>query len=178
MWTGSDRPPPQASRGTRPIWAGQQRLDLIVLVFADLLNAVGEPAAALEIVQRLYDSWPAGERRSGDFGLAIDALANLNSQSGNLDRAVALFQEALFDPANSEEQHVGIANRPPCGSASTYRQTAPRSSPTLAGSVSRASCRSGLARPFAPARMWHGRAAASSSAPTRGRARCVGEHPA
>jgi tetratricopeptide (TPR) repeat protein len=93
-------------------WAGNERFDRIVLAFADLLDAVGEPAAALDIVQRLYESWPAGERQSGHFGVAIDALANLYSQAGNLDRAVALFQEALgiFDPGTGEELHVGVLN--------------------------------------------------------------------
>jgi tetratricopeptide (TPR) repeat protein len=90
-------------------WVGKERFDRIVLVVANLLNAVGEPAAALDLVQRLYDTWPPGERRSGHFGVAIDALANLYGQSGDLDRAVALFHEALeiFDPT-LEEHHVGV----------------------------------------------------------------------
>ncbi|MEA2939793.1 MAG: hypothetical protein QOD09_322 [Bradyrhizobium sp.] len=93
-------------------WAGNERSDHIMLVFADLLEAVGEPAAALDLVQRLYETWPAAERQSGHFGIVINALANLYSQSGNLDRAVALFQEALeiFDPVSAQEQHVGVLN--------------------------------------------------------------------
>jgi tetratricopeptide (TPR) repeat protein len=93
-------------------WVGKERFDRIVLVVANLLNAVGEPAAALDLVQRLYDTWPPGERRSGHFGVAIDSLANLYSQSGDLDRAVALFREALeiFDPTQEEEHHVLLLN--------------------------------------------------------------------
>jgi tetratricopeptide (TPR) repeat protein len=93
-------------------WVAAERFDRNVLVFGDLLDAVGEPAAAVELIQRLYDSRPAEERHSGHFGIVVDALANHYRRSSEFERAVSLFQEALaiYDPAIAEEQHAGALN--------------------------------------------------------------------
>jgi tetratricopeptide (TPR) repeat protein len=98
--------------GYATAWAASERLDRNVLVFADLLQAVGEPVSALDLVQHLYVTRPADERRSGHFGIVIDALANAYSQASRFDEAIALFKEALeiYDPATAEEQHVGALN--------------------------------------------------------------------
>jgi len=95
-------------------WAASERFDRNVLVFADLLKAVGEPVAALDLVQRLYETRPADERRSGHFGLVIDALANAYSQASRFDKAIALFTEALdiYNPTTAEEQHLRRAEQP------------------------------------------------------------------
>jgi len=90
-------------------WAAGLRFDNIVLTFAALLEAVSERAAAIDVVQRLYDTRLPEERESKHFALVASTLANLFAGSGDFDRAVALFQEALaiFDPVTSEEQHIG-----------------------------------------------------------------------
>ena len=93
-------------------WAASERLDRNVLVFADLLRAVGEPASALDLLQRLYDTRPADERRTGHFGVVLDALANAYEEASRLEEATALFKQALeiYDPAAAEEQHLGAMN--------------------------------------------------------------------
>lgn len=93
-------------------WAASERFDSNVLVFADLLEAVGEPVAALDLAQRLYETRPADERRSGYFGLVIDALANAYRKASRFDEAISLFTQALgiYDPATAEEQHLGALN--------------------------------------------------------------------
>lgn len=93
-------------------WAASERFDRNVLVFADLLQAVGEPAGALDLVRLLYDTRTADERKSGHFGLVIDALANQYSQASSFDEAIALFKEALelYDPVAAEEQHLAAMN--------------------------------------------------------------------
>lgn len=93
-------------------WAASERFDRNVLVFADLLQAVGEPDPALDLVQRLYETWPAGEQRSGYFGVIIDTLANNYSQAGRFKEATALFMKALeiYDQKTAEEQHLGALN--------------------------------------------------------------------
>jgi tetratricopeptide (TPR) repeat protein len=93
-------------------WAGSERFDRNVVVFADLLGAVGKPADALDLMQQLYDTRPADERQSGHFGIIIDALANDYSQASRFDEAIELFMEALeiYTPATAEEQHLGVLN--------------------------------------------------------------------
>ena len=93
-------------------WAAAERFDYAVLVFADLLEAVGEPTAALDLVRKLYDTTPANERRSPYFGIVVDALANDYVQASRYDEAVALFKEvlAIDDPATDREQHLGALN--------------------------------------------------------------------
>jgi tetratricopeptide (TPR) repeat protein len=93
-------------------WAASERSDRIVLVFADLLDAVGEPSSSLELVQRLYDTCAPQDRRSGHFGVVINALANHYSQRGRFAEAISLFQEALtiYDSATAEKQYVGTLN--------------------------------------------------------------------
>ena len=83
-----------------------------VLAFADLLEAVGESASALDLVQRLYDTRPANERTSGHFGVVIDALANDYNRANRFDDATKLFLEAveIYDPATAEEQHLAALN--------------------------------------------------------------------
>jgi tetratricopeptide (TPR) repeat protein len=93
-------------------WATAERFDRNVLVFGDLLDAVGEPAAAVELVQQLYDSRPDEERRSGHFGVVVNNLANYYSRSGEFERAVSLYQEALaiYDLASSQQERAGLLN--------------------------------------------------------------------
>lgn len=93
-------------------WAASERLDRNVLVFADLLEAVGEPGSSLELVQQLYDTYPPEDRRSGYFGIVIDTLANYYSRAGRFAEAIALFQHALalYDPATAEAQHLVVLN--------------------------------------------------------------------
>ncbi|GAA1974343.1 tetratricopeptide repeat protein [Microbacterium pumilum] len=93
-------------------WAASERFDRIALVFADLLTAVGEPAAGLEVLERLYEAQPPLERKSPYFGVVVDSLANAYSDADRLDEAIALFQDviAIFAPLAEEEQHLGALN--------------------------------------------------------------------
>jgi tetratricopeptide (TPR) repeat protein len=93
-------------------WAAAERFDRNVLVFAALLEAVGEPAAALEIEQQLYDTWPIEDRMSGHFGVAANALGNAYNQASRFEEAKAVFQEVLriFDRSKAPEQYLGTMN--------------------------------------------------------------------
>ena len=93
-------------------WVASERFDSAVLVFADLLEAVGEPQAGFDIVRQLYETTRGDERGSPHFGIVVNALANDYAQSSRYDEAVALFQEALgiYDPVKDREQHLGALN--------------------------------------------------------------------
>ncbi|MEP7365882.1 MAG: tetratricopeptide repeat protein [Acidobacteriota bacterium] len=90
-------------------WAAAERFDRSVLVFADLLRAVGEPSGALDLVQRLYRRQPIEERKSRHFGVVVNTLANLYNEASRFDEAISLFREVLeiYDPTTAEEQHFG-----------------------------------------------------------------------
>jgi len=106
------------SRGEKEVadhtaaWAAGERFDRTVLVFADLLEAVGEPQASVETVRQLYDTTKGAERQSPHFGIVVNALANDYAQSSRYDEAVTLFKEAiaLYDPDADREQHLGALN--------------------------------------------------------------------
>lgn len=93
-------------------WSEAQRPEECVLALADLLEAADQPAAALEVLNTVYEGTPETERQGGHFGVSVNNLANLHSKRGNYEQALRLFEEALaiFKQLNTEEQRVGILN--------------------------------------------------------------------
>lgn len=86
--------------------------DDLTVVYANLLTATGEPAAARDLLaERVFQPWEGGEGQALDaWDAAHLALAEHALSTGDADAAVRLIDDALVSPSSLGEARHPLAN--------------------------------------------------------------------
>ncbi len=91
-------------------WAVEQGKRRCSVVLAALLEAVGDPAAALELLTRVRERATDEDRATGTYGMVCDQLGSLYRARGENELALERFREAatIFEALDAEEARFGV----------------------------------------------------------------------
>jgi len=93
-------------------WAAERGGRRCAVVLASLLEAVGEPGRAIELLSAVHARTPAEERATGTFAMVAEELGSLYRQRGENERSLEHFRAALrlFEDLGAEQPAIGVRN--------------------------------------------------------------------